>query len=153
MAINVLITEKGVSLDDLSRCVEDLGGKELAVGVLRTAGREKKTGADLVDVATWNEYGTSHIPKRPFMRIAETQNEDKWFRLAENTAAKVMKGMMSSEQSLELLGNKIVGDIQQVIGDRSLLAPNAPATIRMKGSDAPLIDTGQLRQAISFEVR
>ena len=31
-------------------------------------------------------------------------------------------------------------------------APNAPATIRKKGSSSPLIDTGQLRRSISSEV-
>lgn len=152
MAVNVSITEKGVSLQDLKRFTEQLAGKELNAGVLRTAGKEKKTGADLVDVATWNEYGTEHIPKRPFMRIAERRNEKKWQKLAEGVAEKAIEGM-GVDQGLDLLGNQIVGDIQEVIGNRNLLAPNAPGTIKQKGSDAPLIDTGQLRQSISFEVR
>ena len=153
MAINVFITDQGISLQDLQKYADNLDGRELVAGVLRTAGREKKTGVDLVDVATWNEYGTSRIPKRPFMRIAEMQNRDKWFRLSEKVARNVLQGAMDVNQSLELIGNKIVGDIREVIGDRTLLVPNAPSTIRQKGSDAPLIDTGQLRQSISFEVR
>ena len=30
--------------------------------------------------------------------------------------------------------------------------PNAPSTIRKKGSDKPLIDTGQLRQGVSYKI-
>jgi hypothetical protein len=31
--------------------------------------------------------------------------------------------------------------------------PNAPATIRAKGSDSPLIDTGEMRKAITHVIR
>ncbi|SHI61964.1 hypothetical protein SAMN02745671_01175 [Anaerovibrio lipolyticus DSM 3074] len=152
MAVNVSITEKGVSLQDLKRFTERLSDKELAAGVLRTAGKEKKTGADLVDVATWNEYGTKNIPKRPFMRKAASKNGKKWGELSEAVAERVIDGM-GVEQAVEVLGNQMVGDIQNVIGDRTLLRANAPSTIRQKGSDAPLIDTGLLRGSIDFEVR
>lgn len=36
---------------------------------------------------------------------------------------------------------------------RNNWAPNAPATIRAKGSDQPLIDTGALRQAITYVIK
>lgn len=36
---------------------------------------------------------------------------------------------------------------------RNNWAPNTPSTIRRKGSDKPLIDTGALRRAITFVVR
>ena len=128
-----------------------LDGKEVVAGVLRTAGKSADKKTDLVDIAIWNEYGTRRIPSRPFLRIAADKND--WTKLAQQVGGRVIDGNMAAEQGLDLIGNKMVGDIQQVIGNRSLLAPNAPATVLRKGSDAPLIDTGQLRQAISFEVR
>ena len=128
-----------------------LDGKEVVAGVLRTAGKSADKKTNLVDIAIWNEYGTRRIPSRPFLRIAAEKND--WAKLAQQVGGRVIDGTMAAEQGLDLIGNKMVGDIQQVIGNRSLLAPNAPATVRRKGSDAPLIDTGQLRQAISFEVR
>lgn len=153
----VIIEERGISFEALKQQARQLAGKELAAGVLRTAGKHKETGADLVDIAHWNEYGTSRIPKRPFMRIAASRNEKNWGILAEDAAEKVIDGM-GVEQAVDLLGNQMVGDIKEVIGDKKLLRPNAPSTIRMKTvrgkvGDAPLIDTGQLRQSISFEVR
>ena len=135
------------------RNLKKLDGKEVVAGVLRTAGKSADRKTNLVDIAVWNEYGTRRIPSRPFLRTAADKNQKDWAKLAQQVGGRVIDGTMSAEQGLELIGNKMVGDIQQVIGNRSLLAPNAPATVRRKGSDAPLIDTGQLRQAISFEVR
>lgn len=39
------------------------------------------------------------------------------------------------------------------LDSRNGWAPNAPATIKAKGSDKPLIDTGALRQAITYVVK
>jgi hypothetical protein len=45
-----------------------------------------------------------------------------------------------------------VGDIQHEI---TVLRhpPNAPATIRAKGSSKPLIDTGEMRQSVTYQIR
>lgn len=153
MPVEIRISQKGTNFAALKRNADQLSKKTLAVGVLPSAGKDKDTGADLVDIATWNEYGTSRIPERPFMRIAESKNSESWLKLAEGVAEKIVEGKFSEEQGMELIGNRMVGDIQKVIGDKSQLAPNAPSTIKRKKSDAPLIDTGNLRQSISFEVR
>ena len=39
------------------------------------------------------------------------------------------------------------------LDSRNNWAPNKPATIKAKGSDKPLIDTGSLRKAITYVVR
>ena len=46
----------------------------------------------------------------------------------------------------------MVKDIQKVFGDKSKLKPNAPATIKRKGHDKPLIVTGKLRDAVDYRV-
>ena len=144
--------EKGPSWDDLKQLTEQMDGVEIAAGVLPKAGKEKN-GADLVDVAVWNEYGTKNIPKRPFIRIATRDNEKDWQGMAAKLAEGVINGTDSLQQGLEKIGNKMEGDIKEVIGDRSRLKANAPATIRKKGSDAPLKDDAELQQGISFEIR
>jgi hypothetical protein len=53
---------------------------------------------------------------------------------------------------MKLIGMRVVGDIQDRISD-GIPPPNSPITIARKGSSKPLIDSGQLRQSISFEVR
>ena len=139
--------------------VTALSSKSLVVGVLQNAGKEED-GTDLVDVAIWNEYGTrdGHIPARPFLSIATDENKAKWQKLTEGAANAVIDRKMPVDQALEIIGSQMAGDVQMVIGDKSKLKPNRPATIRAKSKkgkigDAPLIDTGRLRQSIHFDIR
>jgi len=57
----------------------------------------------------------------------------------------------SPDRSLRRLGSVAVGDVQRTIRDIKQ-PPNAPSTIRKKGSDNPLIDTGRLRQSIEYAI-
>lgn len=131
--------------------LEKLGGKTVSVGVFSDAGKAEDGKTDLAAVAIYNEYGTKNIPKRPFMRIATDEKEKAWNNMTEKLVGMVIDGSIGSDQSLELLGNKAVGDVQEVIGSNKL-ARNAPGTIKQKGSSSPLIDTGRLRQSIKFKI-
>jgi len=39
------------------------------------------------------------------------------------------------------------------VNPKNLWAPNSPRTVKRKGSDRPLIDTGQLRKSITYVIR
>jgi hypothetical protein len=43
-------------------------------------------------------------------------------------------------------------DIQSIFGDTSKLASNAPSTIRKKGRNEPLVDTGTLKKKVAYRV-
>lgn len=130
--------------------LRSLEGKNLKVGVLPSAGRNSE-GVDLVDVAVWNEFGTRHIPARPFMRIAADKNENKWNRYAERCVDAALKNRANINNAVHLLGEQVKSDVQRVIGSRELPA-NKASTIRRKGSSAPLIDHGDLRRSIGYMI-
>jgi hypothetical protein len=50
------------------------------------------------------------------------------------------------------VGKQMVEDIQSIFGDTSKLAPNAESTIRRKGRNEPLVDTGTLRSKVNYRV-
>lgn len=108
-------------------------------------------GTTLVEVGTWNEFGTDSIPSRSFIR--------EWFDeyLPLNTDAKrklmrqVVEGRRDVPWVLRTLGVLFVGQIQQRIA-QGIDPANAESTIARKGSDTPLINTGQLRSGITYEV-
>ena len=146
--LNIQDTDPGFhSLIASLRSLED---KKLKVGVLPSAGRNSE-GVDLVDVAVWNEFGTRHIPARPFMRIAADKNENKWNRYAERCVAAALKNRANINNAVYLLGEQIKGDVQRVFGSGEL-APNKASTIRRKGSSVPLIDHGDLRRSIGYKI-
>ena len=131
---------------------------EVAIGVLGKAGQTQYPDADatLIDVAIWNHYGTRrkgkvHIPKRPFMDIAIRKYEQNMLNAVIAGINAIIRGSDARTQ-LDRLGLLHTGHIQKVIAALKT-PPNAPATIRKKGVDNPLIDTGRLRQAISHIVR
>lgn len=128
-----------------------LDGKSVEAGIHATAGRED--GTDLVDIAIYNEYGTKRIPSRPFVRLATDNNQKEWDRIVDAGHAAIVAGTRDADFMLNVLGNRMVADIQKTIGNRQLLVPNAPATVKKKGSDAPLIDSGRLRQSVDYVVK
>lgn len=110
------------------------------------------SGATLAQVATFNEFGTEHIPARPFIRSTFDEQVGEWERLVALVERRLIAGTMSISQALKLLGAKIVADIQAKITDGPH-EPNRPSTIAKKGSTSPLIDTGRLRQSVTFEIK
>ena len=50
-----------------------------------------------------------------------------------------------------LVGELCVGNIVQKISE-GVAPPNAPSTIKSKGSSTPLVDTGAYRQSITYVI-
>lgn len=125
---------------------------QVKVGVLGTGSR---TGGGLsnVDLAVIHEFGApnANIPERPFIRTGISENLPAIRALIKQLTPLVIQGKMSMEMALGFIGERSKRAIQAKFGDGSHV-PLQPATIKAKGSDVPLIDTGQLRQSIVYEV-
>lgn len=143
-----MVEDIDLGFAEIIRNVRELDGKTVKAGILKDAGKEPN-GTSLVDVAIYNEFGTSRIPSRPFLRIATDRNKTTWQNEAERIVDKVFARY---NPNFSILGRRMVENIRDVIGNKSLLAPNAPATIRKKGHDKPLIDKGKLKSSVAYEV-
>ncbi len=142
------VTDRDLGFNQILRNLRELDGKTVKAGILKNAGKEPN-GTSLVDVAIYNEFGTSRIPSRPFLRIATDKHKTTWLNESERIVDKVLA---KYNPNFSILGNEMVENIRDVIGNKSLLAPNAPSTIRKKGHDKPLIDKGKLKSSIAYEV-
>lgn len=115
--------------------------------------KKHKSSVSIAQVAAWNEYGTIHIPARPFMRDAIEFNQDKiQNHLSKHVRSIMQTGNGSAQQTLSSIGTFTQRLIQKEIKD-GMWIPNAPSTIRMKKSDRPLIDTGRMRQSVTFVIK
>ena len=146
----IRISDTDPGFHALLSSLSTLRRSKIEVGVLPSAGRNSE-GVDLVDVAVWNEFGTRHVPARPFMRIAADKNENKWNRYAERCVDAALKNRANINNAVCLVGEQIKSDVQLVFGSGEI-TPNKPATIRRKGSSVPLIDHGDLRRSIDYKV-
>jgi len=112
-----------------------------------------KVDGAVVNRAIWNHYGTSRgIPSRPFLLNAIRKNRRKYLEAMKTAGAKILRGEATLDQTMRKLGILAQGDIQQEITDLRD-PPNAPATIKAKGSSNPLIDTGEMRSKVTWEVK
>ncbi|WP_116082106.1 hypothetical protein [Tropicimonas sp. IMCC34011] len=106
---------------------------------------------DIMDIAIWNHFGTRTIPERPFLDNAMRDNRDKYRDAMRRSARKILRGETSMSTVMQLLGNRAAADISNEIEELSTPA-NAPSTIRQKGSENPLVDSGRMRNSVTFKV-
>ncbi|GAB1578666.1 hypothetical protein [Bordetella petrii] len=129
-----------------------LDGSGVKFGIQGDAGADPESGADLVDIAVWNEYGTEHIPARPFMRDFAEKNGKVLGQAMDRVAMAVQDGRLSADAGLDQLGTFAErhqkAHVQQ---SKSWAVPNAPSTVAKKGSDVPLVDQGVMVNAIRYE--
>jgi hypothetical protein len=128
--------------------------KKLQVRVGYQKGKvQEKDGADLAEVAAWNELGTDRIPARPFLRNSADDNKTAIENMCKAQLKAVTNGG-SAEQALNALGVMQQGLIQNTISkSKTWAAENAERTIKKKkGKDQPLVDTSLLEQSVSFVI-
>ena len=102
-------------------------------------------------VTIQKEGGSIIIPERSFMRTTFDEKKGEWFEFVKRQLNNVLDFKIDAQTLYAHLGAKMVGDIQEKITDLGA-PPNAPSTIKQKGSSNPLIDTGGLRMRITFRV-
>ena len=146
----MLIKGEVLGLGEVEKALRDklaaiATNKVLNVGFFDSA--KYPSGEGVPSVAFWQEFGTLKIPKRPFMRNAIAKYKGRWIAAFKASA----QGDAPAETILGRVGEVMRGDVVKSIGDTTE-PPNAPATIAQKGSSHPLIDTGFLRQSVSFEI-
>jgi len=133
--------------------LEELKKLEVRIGY-QQGKAESEEGIDMCDIAMWNELGTegsNPIPSRPFLRKSVDENLDTIKAFCKAQISKITKGA-TAEHCLTQIGVLAKGLVQDKI-ESGQYTPNAPSTIKRKKSDKPLIDTGRLRQSVSFFIR
>lgn len=125
----------------------------VVVGILQDKGAEMTDdGITLAGYAAANEFGTDTIPERSFMRSTVAENERRYVDELVEAARSVVVDRVDIEVAFGLVGSGAAADVQDKIRDLRD-PPNAPMTLARKyPGDNPLIDTGRMRQAISFGV-
>lgn len=130
----------------LKKLINELVSKEVRVGFQAGQGNEEN-GADIIDVAAYNEFGTVDIPSRPFLKRSFDGNEELIISFMAQEGAKTIKKGQAAAQTLRKIGLFQTGLIQKEITEGNF-APNAPSTVRRKGSSHPLIDQGTMRDSV-----
>lgn len=152
----------------LAKSMRDIhqNGKHLEAGIFG------EQGSDVVIYAAANEFGvpsekgtgrkagkgnTVTIPERSFLRGTYDQEKIKIYAMiAKNKLNIAKKGTSYLDRNLKRIGEYFVGKVRRRIANKDF-TPNAPSTIKQKtkgkgGETTPLVDTGRLRQSITYRL-
>lgn len=123
------------------------------VGIHHDAG-VGEDGMPIAEYAAYNEFGTSdgHVPERSFIRATFDEQVEKLNQTRGRLIRGVQDGKLDAQQAAGLLGEIHQRDIVRKI-DSGVPPPNAPGTIRIKGSSKPLINEGNMKQAVRYEIK
>lgn len=141
------------------------GSSGVRVGVLEGATRED-TGQSIAEYAAYNEFGTSRIPARPFMRSTIAEHSREWPALFAQMVQGKTDNPATFERAWHMVGRAVQGQIVEKIAS-SMPPPNAESTKKRKAKrldNAPaelqgmahvpgtLIQDGYLINSIEYEV-
>lgn len=145
---------------EIRRLANLSGRSRVLVGVLSGTGEHPNAdhGQTVAEIAFWNEFGTSRIPPRPFLR--RTLREQRYYK---TEFVKILRGALDGRNKfvlLGVLGARAASDVQSTI-TRISDPPNAlstqlrkaaPSQVKVSVINNPLIDTGTMRASIKYEV-
>ena len=111
-------------------------------------------------VAIINEYGTETIPPRPAFRIGLERSVTKNKKLIDAALKNITNHLLTGRkdsiqrqltQALTQIGKSAKKETKDIIKQGSM-TPNAPLTIKKKGFDHPLWETGLLHDSVEYLV-
>ena len=156
----------GVSADTAgSGRGEDINNAELAyihTNGVRAAGMKAETDKAVEEGTPYplalqayiKEHGSPayRVPPRPFLE----PGIEKHLNLVESGMKAALQDVLDGgdgRAQRERLGATMAAKVQAYFQEDNGWPPNAPSTIKKKGSAQPLVDTGALRQSITYIIR
>ena len=131
---------------------------KLEFGVINNKYPEKNISVG--QVAIINEYGTETIPPRPAFRIGLERSVAKNKKLIDAALKNITNHLLTGRkdsierqltQALTQIGRSAKKETKDIIKQGSM-SPNAPLTIKKKGFDHPLWETGLLHDSVEYLV-
>ena len=169
MAKKSKLIDKDQGYNRILKDLASLGQPSITVGIHSEDNKPYQRGqgaaVTTAQIGTFHEFGTldrfedsspagdgrSGVPQRSFLRSTVDENRAKYADLISRGVAKVIDGSMTMPRALGLVGARAAADVQEKIS-KGIDPALTQQTIARKGSSKPLVDTGQLRQAIDWKI-
>lgn len=132
---------------ELEKLAKSLRGPDLVKVGLPKGSNAYPDGTSVIMVGAVHEFGSPArgIPQRSFLRATVEAGRSKYKQLFKKLSKKIVDRNLTKKEALGLIGLQVQGDVQGRITDGI-----DPELKYRKGT--PLIDTGHLRQSITFQV-
>ena len=144
------------NLIEVKNILNDLKNTEVLVGIPqeKSSQRGKINNAELLYIHT-NGSTVRNIPPRPVIEPAIEDNKQQISEFLKNGMLKALEvnqeGAFKELENAGLHGQNV--SREWFTNEKNNWKPNSKATIEKKGSDRPLIDTGEMRKSIIYVIR
>lgn len=150
---------------DLKTVIKELTDKKVVAGFpmgklnaphyefkwARRKEKNKPPYPSIIDVAIKNNFGIG-VPRREFMAEAAKKWQKQWNENLEKVQYGMVRGHMDVAKFLDTMGQSGASIISETIRDWTT-PPNSAFTVEMKGSNNPLVDSGDMKNAPRHEIR
>ena len=153
MTVRIKVVDKGAE-KLLKKMKSRMGVK---IGIVGKSDGDSVEGTTIAYIGAIHEFGVDtgrvKIPRRSWLRGYINESAPILRKRLRRSIVHAMhlRKTRSLTGAMQVFGAVAAGEIQRRIA-RGIPPPNAPITIEIKGSSKPLIDTGRLRQSITYEV-
>jgi hypothetical protein len=152
------VRKEGKKLEKIKNNIFQLNKKYVQVGHFGSQGMHSKAPYDYPALMLKLHVGGSlfsntPMPPRPLLNILWAKNarlQDPLFKKAIIDWAKRPQTVNSNKKLLDDLGKVLTRKGRALFGKTPPLAVNAPMTIKKKGRNSPLVETGELRDKFSY---
>jgi phage gpG-like protein len=159
VGVNVKVVVDDKIMRQLERIAKQLGTSkpEVRVGVFAAkngGGSLDSSGLSNVDKAAIHEYGVPEhgIPERSFLRSTVSQHRAEYSAILAKLVPRVLEGKLGASAMFDVVGIKMVADVQHKVRVEGVPPPLKPETIARKGSSRALIDTGSMMASVTWVV-
>lgn len=130
-----------------------LGDPKVYIGIPSST-NARQGASNNATIAAVHEMGAPSrgIPARPFLIPTMQNNADKYTMLMAQGFRNALQDKEKAAEVYEKIGLVASSDVKDYIVSGQFV-PLKQSTIDRKGSSKPLIDTGELRNSISYEVK
>lgn len=140
----------------VEECFQYLKDYEIYIGIpMESNSASSDSSIRLAELLYIHENGSPvrGIPARPVLEASMNHNKE----LISENVEKVLKyatdgNLDGLKTAMEKLGLLVSGKAKSYFTEGNAWAPNTPETIKRKGSDKPLIDTGTTQKAITHVI-
>ena len=139
----------------LIRSVKLLDNKAVSVGFFADQGKHSGSGLAYTNLMYIQEVSgvrtkTGLVHRRLFELTAMRHRNE----ILNNLKASIGRNLKNNpKQILEDFGQDVQAKLCDGFGNSALLPHNAPSTIVDKGSNSPLVDTGELKSKVTYRLR
>lgn len=145
--INITVPNLDKVMNDISKELAKVTTDKFVTVGVHQDDNARPDQANNAQIGAMNHFGTDRIPARPWLDVGVASASQEVL----DTIAEAIEDGEPMDVALNRVGLVAVAGVQNYMDELSSPA-NAPSTVKRKGTDNPLIDTGELKQSVNYKI-